>query len=655
MLNIYLANLTHAKDGVYASQYVPLNLGCLAAYARKSFGNKVDLRLFNLPSELEEALATTTPDVLAVSNYSWNFQLNYFYLRHYKKRNQSLITIMGGPNYPGKKNEQELFLKKYPSIDYYVFLEGEKSFAGLIGKIIDGNLESLTEQGGVIAGCHYIRNGAFVDGGPGARIYDLDEIPSPYLEGYMDNFLAAGFEPMLQTNRGCPFSCAYCHSGNRYYTKLPKFSLARVFAEIEYLGGHVKSSLLSVADDNFGIFSDNKRIAEKISEVKRKTGWPVGINISTSKINKQQVIDCIRPLGRALPFSISVQSMTAETLEAINRKNLSFEEMQSVMSTLDCEQTYSLTELIMPLPNETVRSYLDGTKKIIDSHIDSICSYTAMLLPNTPLFEDEYYEQFKLTKKFRVIPRDFGEYLGEKVIETEMVCVATSTMTIEEYYWLRGFHFVVNNYYNLKLFSEVISYLWQQNVSVFQWLENIHKAIANDNGRAGLIYNDFVTRTKEELWDSEEELRAYYEDNYDNLLDGKEGANLIMQYSGYVINNLSEFARVGKVAVIESDPPIDKRVIDNLFRYCLAVKGDIFNESKYKITEHFDYDIVGWMKSGDHIERFRKKVTCTFVMSEKQQQLLKHYGKRFGNGEHAQGLVLNRIGVENVFRSIQDA
>lgn len=655
MLVIYLANLTHEKDGIYASQYVPLNIGCLAAYIKKKFRDKIALRLFNLPSELEKAIDQDMPDILAASNYSWNFQLNYFYLSHYKQKHENLLTIMGGPNYPGTPNRQEAFLRKHPLIDYYVFLEGEITFAELVGKQIAGSLAKAREQGEIITGCQYISNNNFIDGGPGDRIYDLDEIPSPYLEGYLDSFLAAGFEPMLQTNRGCPFSCAYCHSGNRYYNKLPKFSLERVFAEIEYMGLHVKTGLLSVADDNFGIYKDDKLIAEKIAEVKRKTGWPVGINISTSKVNKEQVIDSIRPLGKTLPFSISVQSMNAETLAAIRRKNLSFEEMRSVMGSLAGEQNYSLTELIMPMPGETVSSYLDGVEKIVDSRIDSICSYTAMLLPNTPLYEDEYYDQFELVKKYRVIPRDFGEYFGKKVIETESVCVATSTMTIEEYYWLRGEHFVVNGFYNLKVFEEVVSYLQRVGISVYRWLEKIHQNLESDTGRAGQIYNDFLSKTRGELWDSEEELSAHYEVCYDRLLDGTEGANLIMQFSGYFINNLPEFAQIGKDVLVETGSLVDAAVIDNLFRYCLAEKADLFNEAKYTNNETFDFDIESWKNSNDAIETFQRPTSCTFVMNKEQQQLINDYSRKFGKDERAQGLMLNRIGAQNLFRSIRQA
>ena len=52
------------------------------------------------------------------------------------------------------------------------------------------------------------------------RIKDLDEIPSPYLNGMMDKFFDGKLTPFLETNRGCPFTCSFCHTGSDYFHKL---------------------------------------------------------------------------------------------------------------------------------------------------------------------------------------------------------------------------------------------------------------------------------------------------------------------------------------------------------------------------------------------------------------------------------------------------
>ena len=50
------------------------------------------------------------------------------------------------------------------------------------------------------------------------RIRDLSEIPSPYLEGKMDEFFDGKLQPTIQTTRGCPFTCTFCVEGLSYYS-----------------------------------------------------------------------------------------------------------------------------------------------------------------------------------------------------------------------------------------------------------------------------------------------------------------------------------------------------------------------------------------------------------------------------------------------------
>ena len=74
------------------------------------------------------------------------------------------------------------------------------------------------------------------------RIKDLDEIPSPYLNGMLDKFFDGKLTPFLETNRGCPFTCSFCHTGADYYHKLNKFfSEKRVQDEIDYVEKNAKT------------------------------------------------------------------------------------------------------------------------------------------------------------------------------------------------------------------------------------------------------------------------------------------------------------------------------------------------------------------------------------------------------------------------------
>ena len=47
---------------------------------------------------------------------------------------------------------------------------------------------------------------------------DLNEIPSPYLSGMLDEFFEDRWMPVLETNRSCPYRCTLCMG--YWYTKI---------------------------------------------------------------------------------------------------------------------------------------------------------------------------------------------------------------------------------------------------------------------------------------------------------------------------------------------------------------------------------------------------------------------------------------------------
>src|SRR3989338_7509939 len=219
-IRIYLGDLTHETITI-SSDTMPLNVGFLAAYLKKFYENEIEIELFKSPKELFDKIREQTPDILGLGNYCWNFELSYFALQYVKGLNPDILTVMGGPNFPNLLEEQRYYLQQRSFIDFFIYQEGELSFKDLIGRFLQNGMDIPKLKQETVPGCLHINAaGDLVHGGLHPRLKTLEELPSPYLSGVMDKFFGTRLNPFIQTNRGCPFTCTFCHEGDRYYSSV---------------------------------------------------------------------------------------------------------------------------------------------------------------------------------------------------------------------------------------------------------------------------------------------------------------------------------------------------------------------------------------------------------------------------------------------------
>ena len=74
--------------------------------------------------------------------------------------------------------------------------------------------------------------------------------------GIFDEFLAnKHFQPLLETNRGCPYSCTFCQQGETYYSRMYFKSIEFVTCELDYIAERVDSDAgLYLVDSNWGMY-----------------------------------------------------------------------------------------------------------------------------------------------------------------------------------------------------------------------------------------------------------------------------------------------------------------------------------------------------------------------------------------------------------------
>jgi radical SAM superfamily enzyme YgiQ (UPF0313 family) len=537
---VWLADLTHTGQSI-ASDSVPAGIGMLAEALHLYVPSLDELRLFKFPENLATAIESETPRILGFSNYVWNYQLSRQLGGIIKTAFPDVVTVMGGPNFPTDETEQKIFFSENNWLDFYVVKEGEKALADLVNALIENRFDPLSVDPCELSNVLALRKGAITASNRLERVQNLNTIPSPYLSGRLDVFLDGRLMPVIQTNRGCPFSCAFCTEGQLFWNKVRKKSSELIAAEIKYIAGCLKELPLSeqrgdllIADSNFGMFSEDLETCDVIRSVQKDDNYPTYINVATGKNKKERVLEAARRVNGAMKLAGSVQSLDPEVQKNMRRSNISTEQIVSLALQASEIGANTYSEVILALPGDTKEKHVRTLRTLVDADFSTISMYQLMVLPGTEFGEAKVKQQYAMQTRFRVIPRAFGQYhilnYRNNIAEIEEVCIANSTLSYEDYLGCRRLNLIVNIFFNDRIFHETLQTLKWAKLSVFDLLLCIAETRHNDSLER--LISSFLRETEGELWTSFEELNNFVADtqNMQKFIDGTIGSNLIFKY-----------------------------------------------------------------------------------------------------------------------------
>ena len=239
---VYLADLRHNHAGVLTSDCMPLGISCIKAVMDRDVP-QVESRMFAYPGRLWDAIHEQPPDVLMTSNYLSNEELGFFFARMVKSLNPNALVVMGGPNMPIEDHRQIEYVRARPELDLYLSGEGDFLASEITRAYLDCGMsvEKMGERD--IPSCiHRRRDGEIVLSEARPRSRALDDIPSPFLTGIQDEFFDGKLVPMIETNRGCPFTCTFCVQGTDWYARVNYFSLDRIREELGYIARRLQTA-----------------------------------------------------------------------------------------------------------------------------------------------------------------------------------------------------------------------------------------------------------------------------------------------------------------------------------------------------------------------------------------------------------------------------
>lgn len=381
------------------------------------------------------------PDVLAFSVFGWNYNAFGHLAAMFKQMRPDGWVIFGGTHVA---NQGKRTFAMFPDVDIVANGEGELIFVELMRALLAGKSPRELDH---IDGISFRRDdGTYVTTKDRGRIQDLNIIPSPLLTGTIQLRDAHGHEKydvvLMETNRGCPYTCSFCYWGGATGQKVRKFSPDRIAQELE-LAGQQRIPEVVLCDSNFGMFEEDAEFVETLIKVREKYGFPRSFETSWAK-NKSKtfyaIVERMKKTGLRSSFTLALQTLSDPALVLMKRKNMKVNDWRSLAAWLKSQGLACYSELIWGTPGETCESFLEGYAALSE-HVSRIAVYPLLIMPNTDYSENRKDHGFVLLRS----EHDDFEYV-----------IANKTMSFEDN--KRMHHFIF--WARVVAENQIFRYIW---------------------------------------------------------------------------------------------------------------------------------------------------------------------------------------------------
>lgn len=366
----------------YLQAYACLDPEIAASWEFEFYDNYAKMTVEQFRADMMKADA----DVYAISCYVWNMGLVKQAIFDLVDAKPDVHILLGGPQV---MNHAHKYLR--PTYENIVVCngEGERTFRSYLKALMQESIDFSQ-----VKGLSFYRNGEILTTEEEKRLKDLNEIPSPFLNGLFD--LERYTYAMLETNRGCPFTCNYCYWGAATAAKVYRFDEERVRNEIEWISRN-SVSYIWINDANWGMLKRDVDLSKHIAQCKEEYEYPHGVGYCTAKNSQARVAEISEIFHKAelsVTHPVSLQTVNQEALRKVNRKNIRLSDYELIQQSMNELDIASYIELIWPLPGETLATFKEGINQLCESNANSFACWPLLLMNNVAL--NDHREEYGL-------------------------------------------------------------------------------------------------------------------------------------------------------------------------------------------------------------------------------------------------------------------
>ena len=338
--------------------------------------NKFDIDYNEIAKKLAKAILSSGCNIVGFSNFAWSDLIYKKTIKILSRSKNRPTIIMGGPMVCGG---EQVLLKEYPNVDFFIESYGEKVFSNL-GEYLS----------------RAIANG-------NRLIKDLpvfETLTSPYLSGLIS--VKEGMSVRMELRRGCLFNCTFCRHRNPE-KKVFCIGCAESHRKELELFKEKKVGKINVLDPYFNDCRvDFKEVSfnflRTVKELKIQS--PISLQIRPEMLNKEY-LDVAESMPNLI-FEIGIQSLDNVVSKKINRggKNTREIVLEKLNEVIKRKIQTEIT-LIYGLPLQTAYSFKSDIETLKSLGFSKISAFPLQIYRGTDIFEN--YANFGLKVKLNDI------------------------------------------------------------------------------------------------------------------------------------------------------------------------------------------------------------------------------------------------------------
>jgi hypothetical protein len=461
----------------------------------------------------------------------------------------------------------------------------------------------------------------------------------------MDDFMNSDNQPLIQTSRFCPYTCAFCVSGKNR-GKLRGHPIEQVKEELMYVSKKYADRphhTMYLVDENFGILKRDIEIAEAIKKCKDDFGYPQSVYFYNDKRfteTSRKILEILADQTQ-MGLALALQTENPLALEVSNRRNVSSEEIDSAITWAKGLNLNTYTDLIFGLPLDTRGSFVKLLDRTVGRGFDDVGVKELILADGIEMNRKNFRKKYDIKTKYRILGTHYAKHNDTFLAEHEEVVVSSNSFTYEDFLECRYMSFMFYSVFCLDFQKWFFQFARHLGIYPSNFFSRFFKPNQDDNlpERYIRFLDDLKYAIESELHDTRDEMVGSTKKKFEaNGNDVGESSRININFGGRLNYLEKEWVKpvllyhldkIMKGSISSEDRDLASLLIDLSERERINLKN--ISEKK---PLNISFDVINW-KLNKFKEPLRNlkmpEKLIKFSTNESQTLMIEGFHKRYAS------------------------